>query len=133
MRDIITSMCSREEMTAELKKCEDRIMALVHEEIRTLREQAQTAIIDRNSVHMLLEQMQKDNKITHALAEKILEQTTKTNGRVTDLEKWQAVHMEATKSLMENTSWSSDTIKRVAGFIVFGVIGAVLALVINHK
>lgn len=122
-------MCSREEVQDELKKCEDRIMALVHEEIRVLREQAQTAIIDRNSVHMLLEQMRKDNKINQTLSEKILDQTTRTNGRVTHVESWQTSHDVTTAHMKESIQAMQTYFSRLNWALILAVLGALLALV----
>lgn len=123
-------MCSKEEVREELKKCEERIMALVHEEIRVLREQAQVAIIDRNSVHMLLEQMKKDNETTHTLAREILAQATKTNGRVNGLETWRATHSVESDHLASAVASIKTGVWSVVTVVLLAVIGAVLSLVL---
>ena len=122
-------MCSKEELHQELKKCEERIMLQVHEEVRTLRDNAGEAAIDRNSVHMLLEQMQKDNRVTHKLAEEILAQTKVTNGRVTKLESWREVHEVETKHLTEAVVLFQTYLSRLNWIVIVAVIGAILSLI----
>ena len=104
-------------------------MALVHEEVRTLRDNAGEAAIDRNSVHMLLEQMQKDNRVTHKLAEEILAQTKATNGRVTKLESWREVHEVETKHLTEAVVLFQSYLSRLNWIVIVAVTGAILSLI----
>ena len=122
-------MCSKDDLHQELKKCEERIMLQVHEEVRTLRDNAGEAAIDRNSVHMLLEQMQKDNRVTHKLAEEILAQTKATNGRVTKLESWREVHEVETKHLTEAVVLFQTYLSRLNWIVIVAVIGAILSLI----
>lgn len=124
------SVCNLEELQDELKKCEERIMNNVHAEIKTLRTQANDAILDRNSVHMLLEQMQKDNRITHKLAEEILTQTKATNGRVTKLESWREVHNVETEHLTKAIDLFQSYLSRLNWIVILAVSGALLSLII---
>ena len=122
------SMC-KEELHQELKKCEERIMLQVHEEIKSLRTSANEAVIDRNSVHMLLEQMQKDNRVTHKLAEEILAQTKATNGRVNKLESWRDVHGVETQHLTDAVTLFQSYLSRLNWIVIVAVCGAILSLI----
>ena len=122
-------MCTKEELHQELKKCEERIMLRVHEEIKSLRTSANDAIIDRNSVHMLLEQMQKDNRMTHKLAEEILIQTKATNGRVNKLESWREVHGVETQNLTNAVALFQSYLSRLNWIVIVAVCGAILSLI----
>jgi regulator of replication initiation timing len=125
-------MCiDKEEIHAELAKCEERIMRTLRKELESMREATQESIIDRNSVHMLLERMKEDNTRTHTLAEQILAQTTRTNGRVTTLEGWKDVHMKDTEHMAQAILDFKNTVQRVTWIIVTAVAASVLALVLT--
>lgn len=64
---------------------------------------------------------------TKRTLEKILAQTTKTNGRVSDLEVWKAVHMEANSHLIT----SVEEIKNLVRWVGMLVVGAVLLALMN--
>jgi hypothetical protein len=124
-------MCSKEEVHEELRKCEARIMEHLHKELESLRTTTQESVIDRNSVHMLLERMKEDNTRTHTLAEQILAQTTKTNGRVTNMEEWRAVHIKETEHMKEAVATLGNYLRTLNWIVIVGVVGAVLTLVLQ--
>ena len=125
-------MCiDKEEIHAELAKCEERIMRTIRKELESMREATQESIIDRNSVHMLLERMKEDNTRTHTLAEQILTQTTRTNGRVTSIEEWRAVHIKETEHMKEAVATLGNYLRTLNWIVIMAVVGAVLTLVLQ--
>jgi adenylosuccinate lyase len=119
-------MCTPEEVKRivheELAKCEEKFTHWVHEELKLLQAKAQDAIIDRNSVHQLLEQMNKN-------LDRILEQTTKTNGRVSGLEKWKDVHAIETAHLEKAVDVFQTYLSRLNWIVIVAVTGAILSLI----
>ena len=106
-------------------------MEHLHKELESLRTTTQESVIDRNSVHMLLERMKEDNTRTHTLAEQILAQTTKTNGRVTNMEEWRAVHIKETEHMKEAVATLGNYLRTLNWIVIVGVVGAVLTLVLQ--
>ena len=121
-------MCTPEEVKRivheELAKCEEKFTHWVHEELKSLQTKAQDAIIDRNSVHQLLEQINKN-------LDRILEQTTKTNGRVNGLEKWKDVHSVESNHLEKVVTGLNTTNSRLAWAVVLAVLGAGLTFLLT--
>lgn len=94
-------MCTREEVRKEVEAGERRMEARMFEShnaiaktisnhvddmrkaIDKLNEKQDTAILDRNSIHATLDQLKEGQA-------KILIQTTKHNGRMSKLERWQS-------------------------------------------
>jgi len=64
--------------------------------------------------------------------EKILEQTTKTNGRVTTLETWKAVHTSESSTVQKSIDDVKETLKRLNWLLIIAVVGALLNLVIKQ-
>ena len=115
-------MCDKEEIQEELRKCEQRIMFQVHKELEGLQTKAQDAIIDRNSVHQLLDQINKN-------LDRILAQTTLTNGRVNGLEKWKDVHAIETAHLEKAVEVFQSYLSRLNWIVIVAVAGAILSLI----
>jgi hypothetical protein len=63
--------------------------------------------------------------------EKILEQTTKTNGRVTSLETWKAVHTSETGTMQTSISDVKTTLSRLNWLLITAVFMAVLNLILK--
>jgi chromosome segregation ATPase len=106
----------------ELAKCEEKVESWVRKEIAGLNIKANDAIIDRNSVHQMLEQINKN-------LDRILEQTTKTNGRVGSLEKWKDVHAVETAHLEKAVDVFQTYLSRLNWIVIVAVAGAVLSLI----
>jgi hypothetical protein len=119
-------MCTPEEVKRivheELAKCEEKFTQWVHEELKLLQDKAQDAIIDRNSVHQLLEQINKNLDL-------VLEQTPKTNGRVNGLEKWKEVHAIETNHIEKSIGVFQSYLSRLNWIVIVAVLGAVLSLI----
>ena len=106
----------------ELAKCEEKVESWVRKEIDGLNSKAQDAIIDRNSVHQILEHINKN-------LDKILIQTTATNGRVSGLEKWKDVHTIETLHLEKAVDVFQTYLSRLNWIVILAVAGAVLSLI----
>jgi len=103
-------MCTREELKQEVEAVEHRMeakmesshlaiaktisnfMGDVNDKLDVLTEKATASIIDRNSVHDSL------TSLNRTLNE-VLEQTKKTNGRVSKLENWRSYMLGALAAL----------------------------------
>jgi len=101
-------MCTREEVRQEVGEAERRMEAKLEKshmaiaqtisnfmgdmkiDLNELKDKADESIIDRNSVHQTMEYLKGEHVGMHALLKDILEQTKKTNGRVSQLENWKA-------------------------------------------
>lgn len=135
-------MCTREEvqtivdasekrMEAKLEKSDQAIaqsvsnlMGDVKDKLEVLERKADETILDRNSIHMVLDSMQKTGIAT-------LEQATKTNGRVSALETWKAVHISESTNVTQKLDSVCSTLQRLNWLLITGVVVAVLNLLFN--
>jgi len=114
-------MCTKEETKAIVDATEARMEARLQQSHQAI---AQT-------ISNLMSDEQNERKDTKAMIEKILEQTTKTNGRVSALETWKAVHQTENTSLTKKLDNVCTTLQRLNWLLISGVVVAVLNLVLR--
>jgi len=114
-------MCSKEEVKTVVDESEARMEARLQQSHQAI---AQT-------ISNLMGDEQNERKETKAMIEKILAQTTKTNGRVTALETWKAVHQSENTSLTNKLDNVCTTLQRLNWLLISGVVVAVLNLVLR--
>lgn len=94
------------------------------ERLDVLDEKLTESVIDRNSIHDTLENAKE-------LSERILEQTTKTNGRVNALETWKAVHIVENANLILAVGEVKGVLRWIGTMVGSAVILAVLNLILK--
>jgi septal ring factor EnvC (AmiA/AmiB activator) len=133
-------MCTREEVKLEVEAGERRMesrlqfshraidltisnfMGEMKDDFKELKKKADESIIDRNKIHSLLESSKE-------VQEKILEQTIRTNGRVTGLETWKAAHEVENKNLTENLDDVRKILARINWMVITAVVVGLLSIV----
>jgi uncharacterized protein YwgA len=114
-------MCSKEEVKAIVDASEAKMEAKL--------QQSHQAIA--KTISNLMGDEQEERKETKAMIAKILEQTTKTNGRVSALETWKAVHQTENGTLTKKLDDVCTTLQRLNWLLISGVVVAVLNLVLR--
>ena len=114
-------MCSKEEVKAIVDASEAKMEAKL--------QQSHQAIA--KTISNLMGDEQEERKETKAMIAKILEQTTKTNGRVSALETWKAVHQTENGTLTKKLDDVCTTLQRLNWLLITGVVVALLNLVLR--
>lgn len=73
-----------------IAKTISNFMGDMKQDLNDLKGKADESIIDRNSVHQSMEYLKGEHVTIHTMLKDILEQTKRTNGRVSALENWKA-------------------------------------------
>ena len=136
-------MCTREEVRLEVQLGEERMYAElekyalgqskvisnlfgdVKDTLKTIDDKQDQSILDRNSIHALLDELKRIQCET-------LEQTKKTNGRVTSLETWKEVHISENTSLIKTLENVTSTLSKLNWIVITGVVTALLGVVMSH-
>lgn len=135
-------MCTKEEaerivgdaerrMQANLEKSHGAIastisnfMSEVNEKLDELSKKADDTILDRNSIHNMLTNLQTTSSST-------LEQATKTNGRVNSLETWKQVHTSESTGISQSLGEVRSVLTRLNWLLITGAVVALLNLILK--
>jgi hypothetical protein len=113
-------MCTKEEVVSIVSASEARQMERL--------EKSHQAI--GTTISNLMGDEKEERKETKEMIAQILEQTTKTNGKVTCLETWKATHTIEYLTLVEKIDDVRSILSLLNKILITAVAGAILSLVI---
>lgn len=127
MHDIIThSMCTKEEVQQIVDESEKRMEARMVDLLTKSHNDSYSKVIS-NFVSEIQAKFVNMEKLTT----QILDQTTRTNGRVNALETWREVHKVETVGIAEKIDSVCVTLSRINWMIIAAVVVGVLGLVLK--